>query len=86
MHHLSLILCLTHNRHALARDNNIPTIHLATERSRPLDINSYPTSVGIRHEGWHCVRFSLRIYGHDRAHVNFTGVVSTLRRTMYYHV
>lgn len=30
----SLIYCLTHNRHAPARDNNNPTIHLATEHPR----------------------------------------------------
>ena len=74
----SLIYCLTHNSHAPARDTNIPTIHLATERPRPL---THQLSLDMRRNEplWLILAWSssLRIHGHEPYAVNSTCVVST---------
>ena len=86
MHHLSLILCLTHNRHAPRVTDTTQPYHLATERPRlpnklVLDVRRN-TSLGL------ALREVLRCESTvtDRAHVNFTGLISTLRRIIFYYV
>lgn len=48
---------MTHEGHAPARDTNIPTIHFATERSRPRVLNSHHDERLMRRHYGSCVRF-----------------------------